>query len=89
MKYKEVLEKLKQGWWLTKYRGLYGRPPRWQLFNPKAPPEWKQADQKILTYGVVYHQTGEKIVLLENIKEIKHFPALTYAWVEKVNGETK
>jgi hypothetical protein len=87
MKCAEVLEKLKQGWILEKYRNLYGLPPHWQICNPKTVPNLEHHGQTILKhgteYGVVYHQTGKKLIKLKNVKLIRTFPAETYKWVDE------
>jgi hypothetical protein len=82
MKYAEVLEKLKSGWILEKYLGLYGLPPHWQLVNTKPTINWTDFRYKKHMYGVVYHQTAEKLIQLKNVKLIRTFPAETFIWVE-------
>jgi len=82
MKYAEVLEKLKSGWTLEKYLGLYGLPPHWQLVNPKPTISWTDFRYKKQKYGVVYHQTADKLIQLKNVKLIRKFPADTYIWIE-------
>ena len=82
MKYVEVLEKLKSGWYLEKFRGNYGLPPSWQLVNPKPTVHWTELGYDKDKYGVVYHQTAEKLIKLKNVKLIRKFPAETYIWVE-------
>ena len=87
MKYGEVLDKLKSGWYLEKYRGLYGLPPHWQLVNPKPSVDWTHRDYKKQKYGVVYHQTAEKLIQLKNVKLIRTFPAETFIWMEDADSK--
>jgi hypothetical protein len=82
MKYGEVLDKLRSGWYLEKYRGLYGLPPHWQLNNPKPSVDWTHPNYRKQKYGVVYNRTAQKLIQLANVSLVRTFPAETYIWIE-------